>query len=452
MTTAPVSYSYFGHLRRTVTLAWPIVAAQALGMSSIFVDTIMVGHAGRAELAALGAGRSLFIMVLVTGLGLLNGILVYAARYDGAGTPEDCGRVWRAGLVYAMATGTVGMVLLALGGGELLTLIGVAEGVREGGTRYLEMVAPAALAGYIATSCSLFLQGVSHPKPAMLIQSLTIPTNFVLNWIFIYGNLGAPAMGAAGAALATSMTISLSAVCLVLFISRSKALAKFRPWGSFAGMWRYGRMIRRFGVPVGAAGALEFTGMTALIMFAGRIGALAISSLEVAFNLHLLAFVVTIGVASATAVRVSNAVGRRETGDVAMVVVSGISLGFISMSPFLVGYVLVPEPFARIFIADPSVVALASSLLLIIAIALPFNSMQMIVLQSLRALGDQWMASALQVLAFFFISVTAGWVLAFTFGLGVRGLVIAMLIGAMSAAVMLISRFLIVRRQLIAAF
>lgn len=428
-----------------------MVLAQAIGMSSIFVDTIMVGHAGRAELAALGAGRSLVIVVMVAGMGLLNGVLVYTARHDGAQDYEACGKIWRAGLLYALFVGTCGMVLLSFGGSGLLALIGVAEDVRAGGTLYLAMVAPAALFSLMSSACTSFLQGVSNPKPAMILQCLVVPTNIALNWIFIYGNLGAPAMGAAGAGLATSLTTVLSSFGLIVFISRSDKLAKFRPWGAFRGMWRYGRVIRRFGVPVGVAAALEFFGMTALIMFAGRIGALSISAFEVAFNLHLLAFVVTIGVSSATAVRVGNAIGRKDMGDVGFVVLSGISLGIISMTPFLAGYVFMPEPFARLFIADADVVALAASLLLFIAILLPFDAVQMITLHTLRTLGDQWVASAMQVLAFFVVMVSLGWLLAFTFGFGVIGLISAMLISVVLAAAMLGTRFVLVRRRLITA-
>lgn len=447
-----VRYGYFTHLRRTVQLAWPIVMAQAIGMSAIFFDTIMVGHAGRDELAALGAGRSLFILFMIGGIGLLNGILVYAARNHGAGQLGECGRVWRAGLLYALVIGSLGALLLGAGGGGLLVLLDVAPAVRDGGSRYLAFVAPTVMMGLLAQASTMFLHGVSNPKPAMLIQLLTLPVNISLNWVFIYGNLGAPEMGAGGAALATSVTSTLAALGLYLYIANALSLAHFRPRGSWRNLWSYGRTIRRFGLPVGVAGALEFFGMTALVLFAGRIGALSISALEVAFNLHLLAFLVSIGVSSATAVRVGNAVGRKDTADLGAVVLSGISVGLISMTPFLVGYMLIPEPFAELFIKDTEVVTLAASLLLFIAIAMPFDAIQMIVLHSLRALGDQWVSSLLQVLAFFVIMVSAGWGLAFTMGLGVYGLAMAMMIGAASAAVMLAARFLLIKRRLLAAF
>jgi len=452
LTRGAARHSYFGHLRRTIQLAWPIVMAQAIGMSAIFFDTIMVGHAGRDELAALGAGRSLFILFMIGGMGLLNGILVFAARSHGAGQLAECGRVWRAGLLYAFVIGLLGALLLGVGGSGLLVLLDVAPVVRDGGSRYLAFVAPTVLFGLMAQASTMFLQGVSNPKPAMFVQVLTLPVNVSLNWVFIYGNLGAPEMGAAGAALATSVTGACGALGLFLFVTNAPSLAPFRPRGSWRNLWAYGRTIRRFGLPVGAAGALEFFGMTTLMMFAGRIGALSISALEVAFNLHLLAFLVSIGVSSATAVRVGNAVGRQDTSDLGAVVLSGVSVGIISMVPFLAGYILLPEAFATLFINDAEVVALTAGLMLFIAIALPFDSVQMIVLHSLRAIGDQWVSSALQVLAFFFIMVTVGWGLAFTLGLGVYGLAMAMMIGAISAAVMLASRFLLVRRRLLSAF
>lgn len=452
MNSATVRQGYFSHVGRTLHIAWPIVVAQGISMSAIFVDTVMVGHAGRDELAALGAGRSLLILFLVCGMGLLNGVLVYAARYHGAGRLEDCGRTWRAGILYALLIGTLGALVLGLGGGWLLAVIGVDEVVRDGGARYLAFVAPTVLGSVVAMASMLFLQGVSSPRPAMLIQCVAMPCNILLNWMLIYGNLGAPSMGASGAGLATSLTNGIVALGLLIFVVRWPSLRVFRPVGKWSGMWDFGRSLRRFGVPVGVAGALEFLGMTALIMFAGRIGALSISALEVAFNLHLLGFLVTIGVTSATAVRVGNAVGRKDPGDVVWAVMAGVSLGLLSMMPFVVGYLTVPEMFARIFIDDVEVVALAASLLLFIAIAMPFDAVQLIVLYSLRAMGDQWIASALQVLSFFVIMVVVGWVLAFPVGLGVAGLVIGMLAGAFSASVLLGLRFLLSYRRLTALF
>ncbi|MEX1147100.1 MAG: MATE family efflux transporter [Sphingomonadales bacterium] len=450
MSTAVSGRKFRNHLARTLTIAWPIVIAQGVGLSVIFVDTIMVGHAGRDELASLGAGRSLMLLFMVGGMGLLNGVLIFSARYHGAGRLEDCGRMWRAGIVYAHALGLVGAFILALGGGWLLTVLGVEEVVREGGSRYLAFVAPTVLFSAVGMASSLFLQGVSNPRPAMVIQLGALPFNVFLNWIFIYGNLGAPSMGAAGAALATSIVSALAAAGLFLFVTRWPSLEPFRPRGRWRGMWAHGRAMRRFGVPVGAAGALEFFGMTALIMFAGQIGALTVAAIEVAFNLHLLAFLVTIGVTSATAVRVGNAVGRKDSGDVVWAVLAGIVLGIASMVPFIIGYMMVPGSFVHIFIGEADVVALATGLVIFIALALPFDAVQMIMLYSLRALGDQWISSALQVFSFFVVMVVVGWVLAFGFGLGAVGLVIAMLVGVIVAAVLLSARFALIHKRLTA--
>lgn len=435
------------HIKKTLSLAWPMVLAQGLSLVALIVDTIMVGHAGMAELSHLSAGRSLIFVVTTVGIGLINGIVVFTARLDGAGEAHACGRIWHAGLIYAALLGGLALAVVGLIGPLMLHLFGLPPELAAGGSRYLAVMAFSVPGTYLLVACSLFLQGISRPKPAMAVMLVLAPLNVALNWLFIYGKFGLPAWGAAGAALSTALCQWLGAIILGLYILRSGKLKRYGVNVPLAGAWRDGAALRRFGIPLGIATGLEFVGMTALVMFAGRMGEVTISGFEVAFNLQLIAFITVFGTGSATAVRVGNAIGARRFDEIFLAGAAGAAVIVMIMIPFALLYSFAPEPFVAAFTRDAAVAAMTLSFLPFIVAAMVFDSTQFLFLHALRAAGDQMVASSLQVMAFLVLMVPAGWLFGFVFDLGGRGLMLAYVTGCVAASLSLGGRFAIIARR-----
>lgn len=443
--------TFLDHAKRTLSLAWPMMLAQGLSLMAYIIDTVMVGQAGGAELAHLSTGRSFVLVVTMVGIGLLNGVVVLTARADGAGDPLLCGRLWKSGLCYAVLLGVIAILVVSFGGGPALAAIGLEADLVEGGGRYLAYMGFSIPGTYLFVSSNFFLQGLSRPKPGMVAMLLATPVNIGLNAVFIYGLFGFPAMGAAGAALATAISQWGAAIGLFIHIRHMKDRARYGIGGGFsariAEIWRDGADLRHFGLPLGIATGLEFVGTTANVMFAGLIGAVTLSGLEVVFNMHLLAFIVCFSIASATSVRVGNAVGRDARGEISTIVPAGIAMGLLSMAPFALAYALLPDPFFSLFTQDRAIHAAALAMVPFIVFALFFDAAQFVFLHSLRAAGDQWIASILQVTAFLVIMVPAAWVLAFPLGHGGPGIAAAFMIGSLSAAVLLGGRFVLLARR-----
>lgn len=447
-----MALTFLDHAKRTVTLAWPIILAQGLSLIVVVVDTVMVGQAGGEELAYLSAGRSLMFVAMTVGIGLLGGVVVLTARADGANEPENCGRIWRSGLVYAALVGAGCCLVVSLGGPLALRMFGLAPSLVEGGGRYLVAMGLSIPGTCFLLASSYFLQGLGRPKPGMVIMMAMLPLTIFLNWLLIYGELGLPRLGAQGAALATAITQWLGAVILFTYILRNPELRRYGIGGGWRGgigvAWRNGRELRHFGYPLGVASGLEFLGMTLLIMFAGQMGVVTISAFEVVLNMHLLAFIAAFGMATATAVRVGNAVGRRDFASIPVVGLSGVAIGLLFLSPFVALYLLAPDPFFRIFTEDPAILDAARGMLPFLVGAIVLDGVQYIFLHALRAAGDQLVAAVLQVTAFLAVMVPAGWISAVTLGLGGRGLTLGFLIGVLVAALILGSRFAVVTRRL----
>lgn len=439
------------HLRRMVTLAWPMMLAQGLSLMAFVVDTAMVGQAGGAELAYLSSGRTLTMVVTMVGVGLLNGIVVFTARADGARDHTACGPIWQAGMLFAAMLGLMAVVVVSVLGPLTLMWFGLSDDLVAGGSRYLAVIGLSVPGSFLFMAGSYFLQGVSRPKPAMMVMLVLTPMNVLLNWLFIYGHLGVPAMGAAGAALATVLSQWAGAVAIFAYVLRSPYTQDYgvRHFirGTFHVLWRQIKKLWRFGLPLGIAAGLEFFGITILVMFAGRLGEDVISAFEVAFNLQIVAFIAAFGCASATAVRVGNAVGGRRYKDIGVVGAVGIGLGLALVAMFALLYLATPMTFVRLFTENAAVQVLAGQFVIFIVVAIFFDCVQFICLQSLRAAGDQVMGSVLQVTAFLVIMVPVAWALAFPLGLGGAGLMMGFVAGTLSAAVMLGGRFIHISRR-----
>lgn len=441
--------NFLHHMKRTLVLAWPMMLAQGLSLFVLIIDTIMVGQAGGNELAYLSAGRSLVLVLIMVGVGLLSGIVILTARADGAGMIALCGRIWRGGLYYALLLGAIAVVLVSVGGPLVLRWIGLGPALVEGGGRYLAFMGFSLPGTYFLIASVYFLQGLSRPKPGMVAMLLLAPLNVLMNWVLIYGHWGAPAMGAAGAALATALCQWIGAFGLFFYIFTR---AELRSYGVHGGrltwLWREGRALRTFGYPLGLASGLEFIGTTAVVMFAGLMGVKIIASLEIVSNLQIFAFIAAYGVATATAVRISNAVGRGDRGDIPWAALAGLTIALCTMVPFVVAYAWMPETFFRIFTKDAEIHAVAATMLPFLFVGLFFDAIQFTFLLALRAAGDQWMASILQVTAFLFVMAPAAWICAFVLDLGPPGLMAGFLIGVLTAALLLGMRFRVVCRRL----
>ena len=170
----------------------------------VAVDTAMTGHEGPVELAYYALAMAPQIPMLLVGIGILLGTVVLTAQADGAGETRVCGRIWAVALMHAATLGLV-FVVLCQGGEAFLALSGQSPDLARGGGRVL-IVMGWGLPGMLLFSAStFFLEGISRPLPGMFVMLMANLLNAALNWIFIDGQWGAPALGAEGAALATTI-------------------------------------------------------------------------------------------------------------------------------------------------------------------------------------------------------------------------------------------------------
>lgn len=436
--------------RRMLALAWPVILTNLNWSIMSFVDVMIVGRVSTEELAALGAARVINWVFIVMGLAAMAGVLVYTARADGAGALAKTGDIFRQGVLLSLLLSVPGLVLMALLAQPLLALSGVAAELVAPGGQVLLAYAIGLPGLMLLSAASYFLEGISRPQRVMAVNLFILPLNALLTWGLAAGNLGLPAWGAFGAALATSACVTLGAVLLLLSAwrlpraqardVRSLSPAKWRAaLRAVPGLLRFGAM------PAVAAG-LELAGFTYLIILSTQLGLIPTAAFQVILAMHTLTFAMALGLASAAGVRVGNAMGAGAPDQALARTLIAALLSLLVTVPIVLVSLAFPGAIVAGFSRDGAVLELAASMLFLLAPFMLFDGLQALFVAALRSMEDQVAAGIGSILAFAVILVgCALWLLAR--GGGPLALIIALNISMVAAAAIQLGRLLWVSRR-----
>ena len=425
------------HVLRTLRLAGPVMLARAGLLVMVSVDTIMCGRVAARELAFYGIALAPHLAFLLVGIGLLMGTVVITAQTDGAGRPVECGRIWRLGLVNAAAFGSL-FGLLLLPGESILLALGQAPEISRGGGAVLVMFALGMPAILMFSATTFFLEGIGRSTPGMVVMAIANVVNFGLNYALMFEPWQ---LGATGAALATSITRCFMFLALAGYVLAMRERDRYGVRAPMAGHWRLQRKLARLGWPIALSFGLENGAFFAAATFAGWLGAVPLAAYQIVLNVMAVVYMLAIGLATATAVRVGNAVGRRDRAGLARAGWVGLALGIVVMlclMPLLHGS---SSEIARIYSADAAVVAIAAPGLVLAAWILLADAGQGIMTGALRGAADIWACIGVQFVCFWLICIPLCYLLAHPLDLGVTGLLWGLFVGLLAAALLLAWRF-----------
>ena len=430
-------------IRATIAVAGPLAAANLAQMAMGFTNTVIVGSLGSAALAAAGLGASLYFTIAMVCSGILTAVAPLAAHAIGARDDRRAGRVAGAGLVLA-ALLTVPVVAALLLANRLLVRLGYEPALAAEIGRFLGAIAWAA-PGFLGFAVlRSFLVAASHSRTVMIALILCIPMNAGLNWILVFGHLGAPALGIAGSGCSTAVIQWLMFSGLALYALAAPSLARYRLRPSLRSRDEIKRILR-LGLPIGGILGLEIGVFSATGILMGLLGADALGAHQLVMNCISVIFMVPLGIAQAATVRVAVALGSgsptaaRRAGFVAL------ALGVAYMAIMAVVLVAVPHTIAGIYVdidapANRGLVGIALYLLAIAALFQIFDGVQAIAAGALRGYRDTTVPLLLAVIGYWGIGFAGGWLLAFPAGYGPIGLWSGLAVGLAAVAVMLTVR------------
>jgi MATE family multidrug resistance protein len=273
-----------------------------------------------------------------------------------------------------------------------------------------------------------------------VVNLAILPVNALLAWALSGGHLGLPAMGAAGAALATAIASALGAAGM---IGAAWTLPRARQRGihDLAGIFGRDSLkgalgLAKFGLVPAIASGLELVGFSTLIALSTELSEAAAHAFQIVFSIHNVTFSVALGLGSAAGVRAGNAVGEGMPQAAARRTAIAAALAALATGLLAVLLILLPGPIVALFPAVPEVHRLALAMLPIWAPFILFDGIQVVFVYALRSLGDQVAAGANSVIAFFLVTGGAGLLFVHTLGGGTFGLVLASGIGMVVAALL----------------
>lgn len=419
-------------------LAWPLSVAEMGWVLMNFVDLAFIGRVGPTAMAAIAIGNAVFIAFGIIASGSLLSLDALVSQSYGAGRNDECHRYLWAGLAFCFPAAIV-LILIFVFIGPMLGRAGYSEEVISQVTVYLRALAwgiPPLMAYF---AMRRYLQGLHLVGiiPFALFSANVI--NAVFDYVFIYGHFGVPAMGARGSGLATSLARYFMFGVLAFYIlykSRQRGVRIFHYASSALDFARVGEVLR-LGLPAAGQIALEVGVFSASTLIAGRISAHAVASHQIALEMASFTFMVPLGIASATAVRVGHAIGRRDLAAATLSGWTGAVLSLFWMTFTALCFWIIPRPLVSIFTIDPAVTATAVTLLGVAAIFQLFDGLQVVLIGALRGTADTRTAMILNIVCWWIVAMPVSVWLCFNMGLGVVGIWIGLCVGDILIALLL---------------
>lgn len=431
--------------RRTMALAAPIVSGFVGQMLMGLADTVMVGRLGVVPLAACAFANTVLAVPLVFGFGVLSAISVRASHAHGAGDPRSAGETLRAGLLLAALLG----LLVGLGAHAFLPflwVLGQKTEVNLASGAFLLLCAWSVVPVYLSTAAKNFCEALSRPWAPFWIMISSVLLNVFLNWVFIYGNLGAPRWGLEGAGFATLLARLAAAVALILFVLWSPSLRTRLParWTA-PGVGKTLRALVGLGLPVGGLHFCEVSGFAFGSLMMGWISVDALAAHQIAITCAATTFMLPLGISQAVSVRVGQSRGAGTPGRCRPIIYGALGLTLTIMAGFAAVFILAGPVIAGWFIGRGEIITLTARLLFIAGVFQLFDGVQIVSSGALRGFEDTRAPMLIGAFSYWVVALPVSGLLAFGAGFGAPGIWMGFVVGLGLAALLLFFR---VRRRL----
>ncbi len=419
-------------------LAGPLVLIQVGSMLMGVVDTIMVGRVSPGALASVALGNMYFFAISIFGVGVLFALDPIVAQALGARDELAVRRGLQRGLVLSLVL-TVPITLVLLTARPVLELVNQPPEVIPDAAGYVYRNALSVWPFYVFVVLRQTLQAHHRVLPIVLTVIVANVVNAVLNYAWIYGNFGFPAMGVIGSAWATTASRWLMAVLLLAlgWGTLKPYVARVAP--NLLDLAPLKRMLK-LGLPIGAQMMLEGGAFNVMALLMGWLGVTQVAAHQIALNLASLTFMVPLGVSSAAAVLVGHAVGRGDPEGVRRSTAASLVVGAGFMLCTGAMFILAPQPLASLYTADVTVLALAALLLPLAGLFQVFDGLQVVAIGLLRGLGDTRTPMIVNVIGFWCIGMPVSLWLGFGLDFGAVGLWWGLVVGLVMVATFLIVR------------
>ncbi len=428
--------------RATLTIAIPLILGNLTQVAYGLIDTAMIGWLGYQELAAASLVANIIAIPLVIGMGLMIAITPLVAIANGKNDFHKASHILYNGWVLSIVAG----VLLAIAVHSLaqfLPNMGQEVAVAALAKNYLIIMGYSLIPMMVFTATKQFADALQFTKTAMVLSLISLPINAILCWVFIYGHLGMPAMGVAGAGIATLVSRILLAIAMMVVVIKHPV---FKPYVVLKKQtWNLKlhtvKDMLKLGVPSSMQYCMEAGAFSVSGIMVGWLGAVPQAAHQIALNCASTTFMASLGFSMAGSIRVSDAYGRGNTASIGIIgkstAISGLLYGAFS------GLLLIAfgKYLPYIFTQNIAVVQASTMLLVYAAIFQISDATQAIGVGLCRGVKDVIWPTLYVAIAYWVIGIPIGYILAFTYNMGAAGIWIGLVVGLSVSSILLNYRF-----------
>ncbi len=404
--TVSKEFQGFTEARALLRIGGPLIVNNLAIAGMQFADAVMAGQLGADALAAVAVGGSVWFLAFTFFLGLLMAISPIAARLHGSGDDGLIGRYTRQGIYIGIAAG-IPLIFVGQSVVEpMLIAIGIDPEFRDMTVGYTSAIMYGAPAIFVFLALRFTTEGIGHTRPIMYTSIFALVCNVFLNYVFMFGHFGAPALGAVGCGLASAITMWLIMIVFVIHILLSR---RYRPLKIFSHLSPLRLSVLKeiifLGVPIAITITAEAGLFNAVAILMGTRGSEITAAHQIAINFSATTFMVPLGLSAATTVRVGQLLGAGDTQGARISGMTGIVLCAVFMSISALFLLVFRNAVVSLYTDDIAVKGIAISLLLMAAIFQVADGIQIGSAGALRGYKDTRMPMAINTFAF--------WVLAF---------------------------------------
>jgi MATE family multidrug resistance protein len=428
--------------RATLRLAVPITIGQLSQVLMGITDSVMIGRIGTIPLAASAFGLGVFNVFFIIGIGILVPVAIFASRSRGAGRHDEAGEYLRHGLLLSLVAGVIECGLIFLLSYRLGWFHQPPE-VVAAVNPFLVLIGTSLVPVLAYLALRQFAESMGRPWVSTLIVLASVGLNVVLNWIFIYGHLGAPRMGLAGAGMSTLIARTVGSVAIFLWLKHDYSMRAAWPRRWLAPFsWKILKEMLGVGLPT-SGGVLVVGGACgAPTVMMGWLGDVPLAAHQIALSCAAMTFMVSLGISIALGMQMSSAVGAGEFGRRRPIWIGAAAAGAAINILMTFVFIVFGHAIATAFIDDPAVIRMATTLLVVCGLFQIVDGGQVINSAALRGLTDVRVPALITFVAYWILGIPIAYLLGVRWGQGPLGIWTGLAVGLAVAAVSMGIRFL----------
>jgi MATE family multidrug resistance protein len=425
--------------RLVVGHAWPMLLAQLASMGMPVIDTVLLGHFGTEDLAAVAVGGGVFITVILALFGIVQAVSPIVAHEKGAGRDDELAGVLHQGFWLALFLSFPGVACL-LYPDPLLELSALAPGVDAKARAYLAALAWGVPAALLYRAFYAFCIAVGQPRPLMSISLVGALIHGLLASVLVNGAWGSAPLGVLGCGISNALIAYLELAAGMVYMRTSGSLKPyrlFRAWGAPRAETQ--KALLRLGVPMGFSSFVEVSAFALIALFVARLGTEAVAAHRVIANLGGVCYMLPLSMGLATLPCVGQAAGARDWRRARVSALAGLSIASLVSVPFGVALWLGRDALVDAYTGDPAVRGMCLSLIVYLAANQVVDAAQTVAAHALRGYKITFVPMLAHIAAFWGVGLIGGWWLAFRAPnpMGVTGFWLAMTLSLVFAAVFL---------------